>query len=144
MGAIPVTIPFGDVYLGLRQGVVDAVTTPFDLITSMKFGEVAKHVMLLDQFPQILPISINEAKWQSLTAEQQAVMIKAADESGVFFNDTVNASLEKWTKELKGMGVTIHEVDRTPFVERIAERNREWQAEGYWPENLISDIESLR
>ncbi|NQU58506.1 MAG: TRAP transporter substrate-binding protein [Rhodospirillales bacterium] len=144
LGAIPVTIPFGDVYLGLRQGVVDAVTTPFDLITAMKFGEVAKHVMLLRQFPQVLPMSINESKWQSLNKAQQNVLIKAADEAGKFFNDKVNASLEKWTAEIKGMGVTFHDVDTGPFIALIAKRNREWQTEGYWPKNLISDIESLR
>ncbi len=49
-----------------------------------------------------------------------------------------------WTEELKGMGVTIHEVDVTPFVERIAQRNQEWQADGYWPDNLIANIQSLR
>ena len=144
LGAIPVTIPFGDVYLGLRQGVVEAVTTPFDLITAMKFGEVAKHVMMLRQFPQILPMSINEAKWQSLNQAQQKALVAAADEAGTYFNDKVNSMLEKWTEELKAMGITFHEVDRKPFVERIAQRNREWQAEGYWPKNLISNIESLR
>lgn len=144
LGAIPVTIPFGDVYLGLRQGVVDAVTTPFDLITAMKFGEVAKHVMLLRQFPQILPMSINEDKWQSLNQAQQTALVEAADEAGAFFNEKVNASLEGWTKELEAMGVVFHEVDTSAFVERIAQRNQEWQAEGYWPEGLISEIESLR
>lgn len=144
LGAIPVTIPFGDVYLGLRQGVVDAVTTPFDLITAMKFGEVAKHVMMLRQFPQILPMSINEAKWQSLNQAQQKALVEAADEAGTYFNDKVNSMLDKWTEELKAMDITFHEVDTAPFVERIAQRNKEWQADGYWPENLISDIESLR
>ena len=144
LGAIPVTIPFGDVYLGLRQGVVDAVTTPFDLITAMKFGEVAKHVMMLRQFPQILPMSINEDKWQSLNQAQQTVLVEAADEAGTFFNDTVSASLEKWTEELLAMGIIFHEVDTAPFVERITQRNQEWQAEGYWPDNLISNIQSLR
>ena len=144
LGAIPVTIPFGDVYLGLRQGVVDAVTTPFDLITAMKFGEVAKHVMMLRQFPQILPMSINEAKWQSLNQAQQTALVEAADEAGTFFNDKVNASLEGWTEELKAMGVTFHEVDTAPFVARIAQRNQEWQADGYWPAGLIPEVESQR
>lgn len=144
LGATPVTIPFGDVYLGLRQGVVDAVTTPFDLITAMKFGEVAKHVMMLRQFPQMLPMSINEAKWQSLNEAQQRALIEAADEAGTFFNDRVIAMLGTWTEELEAMGVAFHEVDTSPFVDRIALRNQEWQAEGYWPEDLISEIDSLR
>ena len=33
---------------------------------------------------------------------------------------------------LESQGVTFIDVDRTPFVARIAERNRAWEAEGYW------------
>jgi TRAP-type transport system periplasmic protein len=144
LGAVPVTLPFGEVYLGLRQGVVDAVTTPFDLVVSMKFGEVAKHLMDLRPFWQMLPMAINEDTWQSLNEEQQATLIRAANEAGEFFNQKVDENVDAWREELTGMDVIWHEVDRTPFVERINEKNRQWTEEGYWREGLIEEIDSMR
>ena len=40
--------------------------------------------------------------------------------------------------------MTIHDIDRTPFIERMRERNKQWEAEGYWREGLIEQIEALR
>lgn len=144
LGAIPVNIAFGDVYVALRQGVVDAVTTPFDLVDAMKFAEVAKHLMYVDSFWQMLPMTINEDTWNALTDEQKELLTAAANEAGEYFNTQVEASVAEWTKGLEEMGVEFHQIDRGPWVERIAERNLEWAAEGYWPEGLIEDIEALK
>ena len=144
LGATPVTIPLGDVYVGMRQGVVDSLTLPFDLVVSMKFGEVAKYIMPWKEFWQVLPMSINEGKWQSLSDEQKKVITDAVDEAGNWYNDQLSASVDKWTQELKDQGVTFVDIDRKPFVEIIAKRNREWQKEGYWPKGLIDEIDSLK
>jgi TRAP-type C4-dicarboxylate transport system substrate-binding protein len=144
LGATVVVLPLSDVYLSLRQGVVDAITMPFDLIVPMKFTEVAKHVMLLRDYPQFLPIMINEAKWQSLTPEQQQALTEAADEAGRFYNAEIEKNVEQWRAELEASGVIFHEVDRGPWVERIRERNRRWEEEGYWSAGLVDTIDSYR
>jgi TRAP-type C4-dicarboxylate transport system substrate-binding protein len=144
LGAIPVVLPFGDVYLGLRQGLVDAVTVPFDLVVPMKYGEVAKHIMDMRQFWQVVLLTINEQKWQSLTAVQQRAVLESADEGGKFFNETLEESVPKWKEELKAMGVTFHEIDRGPFVELMRKRHEEWTKEGYWRPGLIDEINALR
>ena len=41
LGATSVNIPLGDVYLSIRQGIVDGLTLPFDLVASMNIQEVA-------------------------------------------------------------------------------------------------------
>lgn len=144
LGAIPVNLPFGDVYVGLRQGVVEAVTTPFDLVVSMKFHEVAPHLMYIDSFWQMLPMTINEDVWQSLNDTQRQTLIDAANEAGRHFNQRVAESVEGWKQELTDAGVTFHEVDRGPWVERIQQRNREWAEAGYWRAGLIEEIEAAK
>jgi TRAP-type C4-dicarboxylate transport system substrate-binding protein len=144
LGATVVVLPLSDVYLSLRQGVVDAITMPFDLVVPMKFTEVAKHVMLLRDYPQFLPIMINEDKWQSLTAEQQQALTDASDEAGRFYNSQIEQSVERWREELVAAGVEFHEVDRAPWVERIRERNMQWEAEGYWSPGLVESIDTYR
>lgn len=144
LGATTVVIPLGDVYVGMRQGVVEGLTLPFDLVQSMKFHEVGNHVMLWDEFWQVMPMSINEKKWQSLTDAQRRALVESVDEAGRFYNEQLAASVEKWKAELTKAGVTLHEVNRAPFVQRIAERNRQWQKDGYWRAGLIDEIEKLK
>jgi TRAP-type C4-dicarboxylate transport system substrate-binding protein len=144
LGATTVVIPLGDVYVGMRQGVVEGVTLPFDLVQPMKFHEVGNHIMLWDEFWQVLPMSINEKKWQALTQAQRKALTDSANEAGNWYNDQLAASVEKWKADLTKAGATLHNVNRAPFVQRIAERNRQWQKEGYWRPGLIDEIEKLR
>ena len=143
LGAIPVVIALADVYLGLRQGVVDAITMPFDLVVPFKFVEVAPHIMMLRQFPQIVMVAINEDKWKSLNAKQQEALVAAVDEGGRYYNSEIAANLENWKKQLLDMGAKFHEVDRKPFNAIIQKRNLEWQAQGYWRKGLIDEINAM-
>ena len=144
LGATAVVIPLGDVYVGMRQGVVDGVTLPFDLVQPMKFHEVGNHIMLWDEYWQVLPMIVNEKKWQSLSEPQRRALVESIDEAGRWYNDQLAASVEKWKSELSKAGATIHNVNRAPFVQRISERNRQWQKDGYWRPGLIDEIEKLR
>jgi TRAP-type transport system periplasmic protein len=144
LGATTVVIPLGDVYVGMRQGVVDSVTLPFDLVQPMRFHEVANHIMLIDEFWQVLPMSINERKWQGLSEAQRRAITESVDDAGRWYNDQLASSVERWRAELQQAGATFHTPDRAAFVQRITERNRQWQREGYWRAGLIDEIEALR
>jgi len=144
LGATAVVVPLSDVYVAMRQGVVDALTLPFDLVQPMRFHEVGKHIMLWDEFWQVLPLSINEARWQRLNEAQRKAMTEAIDAAGQFYNEQLASSVVLWRRELEAAGVTFHEVQRAAFVQRIAERNRQWEREGYWRAGFIEEIEALR
>jgi TRAP-type C4-dicarboxylate transport system substrate-binding protein len=144
LGATPVVLPLGDVYVGMLQGVVEGLTLPFDLVQPMKFHEVGSHIMLWDEFWQVLPMSISEKKWQTLTDAQRRAITESVDEAGKWYNDQLAQSVVQWKADLVKAGATLHDVNRAPFVQRIAERNRQWQKENYWRPGLIDEIEKLR
>ena len=144
LGATPVVLPLGDVYVGMLQGVVEGLTLPFDLVQPMKFHEVGKHIILWDEFWQVLPMSISEKKWQALNDAQRRALTESVDEAGRWYNDQLASSVVQWKADLVKAGATLHEVNRAPFAARIAERNRQWQKEGYWRPGLIDEIEKLR
>lgn len=144
LGATTVVLPLSDVYVAMRQGVVDGLTIPFDLVQPMRYHEVGKHIMLWDEFWQVVPLSLNENRWQRMNEAQRRAMTEAADAAGRWYNEQLAASVDPWRKEMEAAGVTFHPFDRGPFVERIAERNRQWQKEGYWRAGLIDEIEALR
>ena len=144
LGATPVVLPLGDVYVGMLQGVVEGLTLPFDLVQPMKFHEVGKHIILWDEFWQVLPMSISEKKWQALNDAQRRALTESVDEAGRWYNDQLANSVVQWKADLVRAGATLHEVNRAPFAARIAERNRQWQKEGYWRPGLIDEIEKVR
>ena len=74
MGAIPATIPFGEVYTALAQGVVDGQENPISLITSSRFYEVQKNLLVDNHVfnPHIL--MINEKLYQGLSPEHRKII----------------------------------------------------------------------
>lgn len=144
LGATTVVVPLADVYVGMRQGVVDGLTLPFDLVQPMRFHEVGKHIMLWDEFWQVLPLSLSETRWQRLNEGQRRALTEAIDDAGRWYNERLGESVQVWRRELEAAGVTFHQIERGPFVQRIAERNLQWEREGYWRRGFIEEIEALR
>lgn len=144
LGAVTVVVPLADVYVAMRQGLVEGLSLPFDLVEPMRFHEVGNHIMLWDEFWQVLPLSISEPRWQRLTEAQRRAMVEAIDAAGRWYNQELIDSVDKWKTQLRAAGVTFHDVEREPFVRRIAERNRQWERDGYWRAGLMAEIEALR
>ncbi len=80
LGGIPATIPFGELYTALSQGVVDAQENPISLIQSMRFYEVQNNITLDNHVynPHIL-FTNNDFFTTKLTPEQQKVIQEGAD-----------------------------------------------------------------
>jgi TRAP-type C4-dicarboxylate transport system substrate-binding protein len=143
LGATVVVLPLADVYLGLRQGVVDAINMPMDLVVPMKFAEVGEHIMNTREYPQFVAIAMNENSWQSLNDAQRQAILEGVDVAGQFYNDQIAGSLETWQKQIVEMGATIHDVDRQPFIDKMRELHKKWEAEGYWQEGTIDKLNAL-
>ena len=143
LGATVVVLPLADVYLSLRQGVVDAINMPMDLVVPMKFSEVGKHIMNTREYPQFVAISMNESTWQSMNDAQRKAITESVDVAGKFYNDQIAGSLETWKKQIVAGGATIHDVDRQPFVEKMRVLHKKWEAEGYWSPGTIDQLNAL-
>jgi tripartite ATP-independent transporter DctP family solute receptor len=73
LGARPTPIPFGELYLALRQGVVDGTDSHLDIIIQAKFWEVQKYLVLTGHMLTPFWAHMNGPIWQSLTPETQKV-----------------------------------------------------------------------
>ena len=78
IGAEPVTLPPGEVYLALERGAVDGFTWPFyDGFTNFGWHEVSKFVVHHPLYRDGITIKMNLDKWNSLPADMQKVMLEA-------------------------------------------------------------------
>ena len=74
LGAIGTPIAFTELYSALQQGVVDGQENPIPTIRSMNYFEVQKYLSLTFHTYTPGAIMINPKLWNSLTAEQKAIL----------------------------------------------------------------------
>jgi len=117
MGAQVHTIDFAEAYLALKQGVVEAITTPFDLIFPQKFNEVAPYITELQQFPQLELISINENLWQKLSDKERKILVDGAEKAGQWYNEQAKTRVEETIQKLLKADAFYILVNRQPFVD---------------------------
>lgn len=74
LGAIPVVIPFADLYMALKTGVADAQENNFFTMKSMSFYEVQTHFMKTDYIRDVGAIFISDKIWNQMSDNQKKIM----------------------------------------------------------------------
>ncbi len=117
LGANPTPMAFGEVYMGLKTGVVDGQDNPLPTDQAAKFYEVTKYIVLTNHVVDSVWPAINEKKWRSLTAQQQD-WVRQAVEKGRQFCDKTNLDKEKSILDFfRSQGLTVIEnPDRAAFA----------------------------
>lgn len=81
LGANPLQLPVAELYTALETGVVDAQDHPIGIVVSFKFNEVQKYLSLTQHAYSSLALVMNDAKFNSLTADEQKVVAEVAAEA---------------------------------------------------------------
>jgi TRAP-type transport system periplasmic protein len=126
VGAIASPLPFGETYMALKQGVVDAVEgTPENMI-NMKFFEAAKHYTLTSHMIQAAAVYLNKNSFNKMTAEQRKIVLDSGYEAWRWFFDQNEAVQNDFLKKLEEAGVAIVRPASTePFRVRAVEMLKE-------------------
>ena len=82
LGANPQVIPFADLYMALKQGVVDAQENGVIPIKNMSFFEVQKYFMPTHYIRDVETFYIGAEKWKSLAPAHQKAIREAGEEAG--------------------------------------------------------------
>jgi TRAP-type C4-dicarboxylate transport system substrate-binding protein len=145
IGGKPTQIAWGETYLALQQGVVDAAEGPADSLYSMKFYEAAKNVIITNHIRDCLELMINDKIWNSLSADQQKIITDAGREAGDWYTTQINAVVEASFKGIRDGGGTITEINAAPFIDKVSRRIDEIEAAGtMWRKGLYKEIQDLK
>lgn len=145
LGAVTSVIAWNEVYLSIRQGVVDGVTAPLSLVRSTKFTEVAPYVTELKQFPQSWPIAMSEKVWQNLTASEQDAIVNAANKATERYREITyeNAASDvDWL--IKNNDAVFIRVNTDPFQERMVDYYEKLISEGKLSREVYDAVNALR
>lgn len=114
-GAKPTPMNFGELYLALKQNVVDGQENPLPTIKSGKFDEVQKYLVLSGHIITPRLVVVNEAFWQGLSAADRK-LIEDAIRAGIAWQDEELAKQEKSLVDtFKAAGMTVITPDANAF-----------------------------
>lgn len=125
MGYSPTNMAWTEIYTSLQTGVIDGFTGCAPSLAYTQFADVIDCYIDCHMLTEIVPIFVNNAFFESLTAEQQAVFRKYA---GAMFEASVAATQEEGDEYFKKLedeyGVNIIHTSQDK-IDTLAEYCRE-------------------
>ncbi len=115
MGANATPMPYGEVYTGLKTGLIDAAENNIPSYESSRHYEAAKYYSKTEHSmaPEILVFS--KRVWDTLTPEDQKAIRQAAKESVPYMRKLWDEREAKSLAIVKAGGSIINDVDKSGF-----------------------------
>jgi TRAP-type transport system periplasmic protein len=145
LGASPTPIPPAELYMALKESVVDGLEIELQTMHADHLDEVAKYLTLTHHEATLTSLVINQAFWQTLTGDEQKALRDGADECGRRVNQTTEAqdqkTIELMKKEQKVEVITLTPAQREPFL-RIGQQGLdELEAQKkWWPAGTVAKV----
>jgi tripartite ATP-independent transporter DctP family solute receptor len=81
LGANPVPMTFGEVYVAIETKTIDGQDNPVGVIESAKFAEVQKFLSLTRHFYTGMPVLMSKKTWDSMSSTERTIIREASDEA---------------------------------------------------------------
>jgi tripartite ATP-independent transporter DctP family solute receptor len=122
LGMNPSPMAIAELYTALEVGTFDAQEHPINVTWSSKFYEVQKHLTVSNHVYSPLILAMNKAKFDSLPANYQQIVVDAAREAAKYQRELNAGNASKVVAELKKAGMQVVEnVDMAPFQKIVSE-----------------------
>ena len=141
VGAEPQVVAFADLYLALRQGVVDGQENGAITMVNQSLMEVQSHFMPTNYIRDVRSWYINDELWGSLCAEHQDAIKAAAEEAGAVTTAEVDKQIVEAYATLEE-NLEIVDVDVESFRTALEGVFEEFDGD-FWPAGLLAEIRQL-
>ena len=142
-GAKPTPMNFGELYLALKQGVVDGQENPLPTIKSGKFDEVQKYLVLSGHIITPRLVVVNEAFWQGLPAADRSIIENAVKNGIAWQNAELIRQEGSLVDTFKAAGMTVITPDpkafRDPVIAKVPK-----MFESKWGAGTYERIQAIR
>jgi len=144
LGAEVITLPWTEVYQSIDKGLVNAVNSPVALVESMRFNEVAEHIVRTDEYYQSIGFMVNAGSLDALDEAQRDALMKAYAEAGALSVQLMNEATDESLERMRADGVNYQEIDTAPFVASMQAFYTDMADKGELPDGFLDAVEATR
>lgn len=120
MGANPTPMAWGELFLALQQGTVDAQENPLIIIETSKYPEVQKYLTLTGHVYAPSVVSVAKGIFESYPKEIQEVILRAEKEARDWEREFCTQKDKELVAVLVKQGMEVIEVDKAVWAKAAA------------------------
>ncbi|MEX2543149.1 MAG: TRAP transporter substrate-binding protein [Trueperaceae bacterium] len=144
LGALPQQVPFSDLYVALRTGVVDAQENGAITVVNASLYEVQPYYMKTDYIRDIETFYVNPRVWESLSEADREAIHQATEEAGELVTQLTEEQLTEAYEVLEQEITVIRppELDLEAIREELEGTFSDWDGTK-WPAGTLEKIRGL-
>jgi TRAP-type C4-dicarboxylate transport system substrate-binding protein len=150
LGAEPVFMPLGDVYLAMETGTIDGLVTCPPLVLAFKLYEVAKHGTIATFGCVTEGVIMNEKSWQNTPEDLKPIIMEVCSNpfrtTGGLTKDVYKTML----KEITDKGVDLYRLpdqQQARWFKMFQEETKKWvaglEAKGLPAKQVVQDYDEI-
>ena len=132
LGAEPVFMPLGDVYLSMQTGTIDGLVTCPPLVLAFKLNEVAKQGTLATFGCVTEGVIMNEKSWANTPDDLKPIILEVCKNPFKTTGGLNQAVYKTMMKEIADKGVNLYQMPKDQqdrWFKLFQEETRKWVAE---------------
>ncbi len=141
LGANPTPLAYGELYLGLQQGVVNGQENPLANILAMKFYEVQNRLILTGHVTASVCFVISDSKWRSLPEDTRKIIQTAVNNAVDAASNAIISKEEAQIAELESRGMKVIRPNVEAFRANAASVADKYK--GGWIDGLYELVQSV-
>ncbi|MDD3369413.1 MAG: TRAP transporter substrate-binding protein [Lachnospiraceae bacterium] len=146
LGATVTTVPYSDLYMGLKTGVADGQENPWVNVQGMKFYEVQKYFTEVNYMFHPDPFYVNAEWWNGLPAEYQEIISTAADAMGDYNDQLIDENSDAAKQAIVDAGCTVTELtadELKAFQDAVQPVYEEAVKDGICTQEEVDEMKSI-
>ncbi|SKA13225.1 tripartite ATP-independent transporter solute receptor, DctP family [Consotaella salsifontis] len=143
LGALPQQVPFSELYMALRTGVVDAQENGAMVVDSSSLYEVQKYYIKTDYIRDIETFYAGQDFWDELSPDDQKMIRSAADKAGEYETKLLHEQMSQVYDKLGKSMTVITDPDLNDIRDALAGAFDEFEGK-LWPKGLVEEIKAVQ
>ncbi len=144
LGAKATPLAFGEVYLALKTGTIDAQDNPLPTVRAAKFHEVTRQLVLTGHLTDSLFMVVSNKALGAMSSSVQTALRQAAATAALFNNDNRQKEELQIVDHLKSQGLQVSVPDVGAFRAHVQQAYLKSELAKTWPTGLLERINAVK
>lgn len=143
LGALPQQVPFSELYMALKTGVVDAQENGAMVVNSISLFEVQKYYVKTDYIRDIETFYMSGDAWKKLSEAERSTITKAANTAGEHETKLLTEQMNTVYANLKAKMTVVENPDLASIRQALKGAFDDFEGDK-WPKGLLAQIEAVK